>query len=181
MEKLNYRQILLIVGVLIVFELLAFGVKKLSAPSSETTPNIQFPLPLNDTTKVLLEGKWKYEDIFEISAGSFQVQTTYLTIKNNGDFIFTKTWKTILQQSEKDVGSGIEREYGYWRVGKWKIENGLLILEHLKPDPYISNLIVLFINEDEMHTKRQDENGKYKGYFERRIRIDETRKTILEQ
>jgi len=65
--NINYRQILVIVTVLLLFELMSIGVKKCSKDDNTLVDRANnyksiFPLPLNDSTKSLLIGDWKYEE-----------------------------------------------------------------------------------------------------------------------
>jgi hypothetical protein len=107
-----------------------------------------FAMPLNDTTKALLIGDWKWEGTHTDGGKTLIYETYFLEIHE--DSTFTKAYLTReFQLENKDI-----MPYGYCVYGKWHLKNGNLILEIPKTEnteSCIQENKVTFYNEDELN------------------------------
>jgi len=169
----NYRQIFIIAGMLLFLELLSFGIKQCGSSDLERSKEQKslFPLMLNDTTKKLLIGNWKYETFFSgVQDGKELKYSIFLMeIHENG----TYSWGHIIQITS--FNNNFIQPYGCWSPdGKWSVENGNLITEYPKngcsPESGKMAEKLIFYSENEFEI--YDEKEKR---FEKYVRITESK------
>ncbi len=146
--NINFRQILIIVSVVILFELMAVALKK-----CDNAPQNIFPLPLNENTRGLLIGDWKYE------TASIYNDTKYIVLLAR-----FKEDSVIVNWHYDNLSKTLNGQYV-----KWTIEN-----RQIKFEKELWKAQAYFYNEDEFNA--YDIESKK---WEKWIRISETKHPYL--
>ena len=136
--NINYRQVLVIVSVLILFELMSVGLKKCTSNSDTSI----FPSSLNDSTSKYLIGKWKTES------------------QGDGDNYNFITWISVYRANNKHsiymYNFNSDANNPLWSSNTdYLIQNGELFNIYIDGSKSGAKLIV-FASEDEMNEYRPD-------------------------